>query len=99
MEQPQHPVLAVGDAEPLLDDPAQILGATFLASHAALVDEAGRRLVRDGFLPERTIQTRISEVPVVRQPWVLGRRPMPSSGSPPRSCRNPAQQSCYAALA
>ena len=33
---------------------------TFLAAHVELVDDAGRRrLVRNGFLPERTIQTGI----------------------------------------
>jgi putative transposase len=49
--------------------------ATFLASHADLIDEAGRRrLVRNGFLPERTIQTGIGEVPV-RQPRVRDRGP------------------------
>ena len=47
--------------------------AAFLASHADLVDDAGRqRLVRNGFLPERTIQTGIGPVPV-RQPRVRDR--------------------------
>jgi putative transposase len=47
--------------------------AAFLANHADLVDEAGRRrLVRNGFLPERTIQTGIGPVPV-RQPRVRDR--------------------------
>ena len=47
--------------------------ATFLASHADLVDEGGRRrLVRNGFLPERTIQTGIGAVSV-RQPRVRDR--------------------------
>jgi transposase-like protein len=46
---------------------------TFLASHAGLIDDAGRRrLVRNGFLPERTIQTGIGAVPV-RQPRVRDR--------------------------
>ena len=49
--------------------------ATFLESHADLAEKAGRRrLVRNGFLPERTIQTGIGEVPV-RQPRVRGRGP------------------------
>ncbi len=47
--------------------------AAFLAAHAGLVDEAGRRrLVRNGFLPERVIQTGIGAVPV-RQPRVRDR--------------------------
>jgi putative transposase len=47
--------------------------AAFLAAHADLVDEAGRkRLVRNGFLPERAIQTGIGPVPV-RQPRVRDR--------------------------
>jgi transposase-like protein len=47
--------------------------ATFLATHADLVDDTGRRrLVRNGFLPERTIQTGIGAVPV-RQPRVRDR--------------------------
>jgi putative transposase len=47
--------------------------ATFLAMHADLVDDVGRRrLVRNGFLPERMIQTGIGEVPV-RQPRVRDR--------------------------
>ena len=56
--------------------PAQAIEAevaTFLASHADLVDEGGRRrLVRNGFLPERTIQTGIGAVSV-RQPRVRDR--------------------------
>ena len=47
--------------------------ATFLAAYAELVDDAGRRrLVRNGFLPERTIQTGIGPV-AVRQPRVRDR--------------------------
>jgi putative transposase len=47
--------------------------AAFLANHADLVDEAGRRrLVRNSLLPERTIQTGIGPVPV-RQPRVRDR--------------------------
>jgi putative transposase len=47
--------------------------ATFVAMHADLVDDVGRRrLVRNGFLPERMIQTGIGEVPV-RQPRVRDR--------------------------
>jgi putative transposase len=48
---------------------------TFLASHAELVDDAGRRrLVRNGFLPEREIQTGIGPI-LVRQPRVRDRGP------------------------
>jgi putative transposase len=47
--------------------------AGFLAGHAGLVDDGGRRrLVRNGFLPEREIQTGIGPV-VVRQPRVRDR--------------------------
>jgi transposase-like protein len=49
--------------------------AGFLASHAELVDAAGRRrLVRNGFLPEREIQTGVGPV-AVRQPRVRDRGP------------------------
>ncbi len=47
--------------------------AVFLESHAALVDDAGhRRVVRNGYLPERAIQTGIGPVSV-RQPRVRDR--------------------------
>ena len=47
--------------------------AAFLSAHADELDEAGRRrLVRNGVLPERTIQTGIGPVPV-RQPRVRDR--------------------------
>ena len=48
---------------------------TFLASHAELVDDAGRRrLGRNGFLPEREIQTGIGPI-MARQPRVRDRGP------------------------
>jgi transposase-like protein len=48
---------------------------TWIDAHAHLKDDAGRRqVVRNGHLPERTIQTGIGEVPV-RQPRVQDRRP------------------------
>ena len=73
-EDPLTEVLRHG-ARTLLAQAIEAEVATFLASHADLVDEAGRRrLVRNGFLPERTIQTGIGEVPV-RQPRVRDRGP------------------------
>jgi putative transposase len=46
----------------------------YLASRADLVDEAGRKLVvRNGYLPERTIQTPLGAIPV-KQPRVRDRR-------------------------
>jgi hypothetical protein len=73
-EDPLTEVLRHG-ARRLLAQAIEAEVATFLASHAALVDEAGRRrLVRNGFLPERTIQTGIGGVPV-RQPRVRDRGP------------------------
>lgn len=48
--------------------------AQWIATHAHLVDEAGRRqVVRNGHLPERTIVTALGEVPVC-QPRVHDRR-------------------------
>src|ERR671911_2704689 len=58
-EDPLTEVLRQG-ARTLLAQAIEAEVATFLASHAELVDDAGRRrLVRNGFLPERTIQTGI----------------------------------------
>lgn len=49
--------------------------ADYLAARAHLRDEAGRRqVVRNGHLPERTIQTGLGEIEV-RQPRVYDRRP------------------------
>ena len=71
-EDPLTEVLRHG-ARALLAQAVEAEVAGFLASHAALVDDAGRqRLVRNGFLPERTIQTGIEPVPV-RQPRVRDR--------------------------
>jgi transposase-like protein len=73
-EDPLTEVLRQG-ARTLLAQAIEAEVATFLASHAELVDNAGRRrLVRNGFLPERTIQTGIGGVPV-RQPRVRDRGP------------------------
>ena len=71
-EDPLTEVLRHG-ARTLLAQAIEAEVAAFLATHAGLVDETGRRrLVRNGFLPERTIQTGIGEVPV-RQPRVRDR--------------------------
>ncbi len=60
-------------ARALLAQAVEAEVAAFLAAHAGLVDGAGRRrLVRNGFLPERVIQTGIGAVPV-RQPRVRDR--------------------------
>ena len=78
-DDPLTEVLRQG-ARTLLAQAIEAEVATFLASHAELVDAAGRRrLVRNGFLPERTIQTGIGEVPV-RQPRVRDRSVGPSDG-------------------
>jgi putative transposase len=69
---PLTEVLRYG-ARALLAQAVEAEVAAFLAAHAELVDEAGRRrLVRNGFLPERVIQTGIGAVPV-RQPRVRDR--------------------------
>jgi putative transposase len=71
-EDPLTEVLRHG-ARALLAQAIEAEVAAFLAAHADLVDDAGRkRLVRNGFLPERTIQTGIGPVPV-RQPRVRDR--------------------------
>ena len=71
-EDPLTDVLRHG-ARTLLAQAIEAEVATFLASRADLVDEGGRRrLVRNGFLPERTIPTGIGAVPV-RQPRVRDR--------------------------
>jgi putative transposase len=78
-DDPLTEVLRQG-ARTLLAQAIEAEVAGFLASHAELVDAAGRRrLVRNGFLPERTIQTGIGEVPV-RQPRVRDRSVGPSDG-------------------
>jgi putative transposase len=73
-EDPLTEVLRHG-ARALLAQAIEAEVAGFLASHADLVDDAGRRrLVRNGFLPEREIQTGIGPI-VVRQPRVRDRGP------------------------
>src|SRR5688500_15475653 len=74
-EDPLTEVLRHG-ARTLLAQAIEAEIATFLASHAELVDHAGRRrVVRNGFLPERQIQTGIGPV-TVRQPRVCDRGPV-----------------------
>ena len=61
--------------------------AAWIDAHAHLKDDSGRRqVVRNGHLPERTIQTGIGEIEV-QQPRVQDRRP-PGNGrrSRPPSC-------------
>ena len=60
-------------ARELLQQAVEAEVAVVLEQHAALQDERGRqRVVRNGYLPERTIQTGIGEVPV-RAPRVRDR--------------------------
>ena len=71
-EDPLTDVLRTG-ARQLLSQAVEAEVATFLEAHGALVDEAGhRRVVRNGYLPERAIQTGIGPVRV-RQPRVRDR--------------------------
>ena len=69
---PLTEVLQAGARE-LLAQAVEAEVSVFLGSHAALVDAAGRRrVVRNGYLPERFIQTGIGPVSV-RQPRVRDR--------------------------
>ena len=71
-EDPLTDVLRTG-ARRLLSQAVEAEVALFLDAHAALVDDAGRRrVVRNGYLPERAIQTGIGPVSV-RQPRVRDR--------------------------
>ena len=71
-EDPLTTVLQAG-AHKLLTQAIQAEVASFLAAHAGHVDDAGRRrVVRNGYLPERAIQTGIGPVSV-RQPRVRDR--------------------------
>ena len=52
-------------ARALLHDAVEAELATYLAAHAGARDAAGRRcLVRNGYLPERTLLTGLGEVPI-----------------------------------
>lgn len=71
-EDPLTEVLQAG-AHKLLAQAIEAEVASFLEAYAALVDDAGRRrVVRNGYLPERAIQTGIGPVRV-RQPRVRDR--------------------------
>ena len=71
-EDPLTDVMRTG-ARQLLSQAVEAEVASFLEAHAALVDDAGhRRIVRNGYLPERSIQTGIGPVSV-RQPRVRDR--------------------------
>ena len=71
-DDPLTDVLRTG-ARTLLSQAIEAEVASFLEAHAALVDDGGRRrVVRNGHLPERAIQTGIGPVRV-RQPRVRDR--------------------------
>ena len=71
-EDPLTEVLQAG-AHKLLAQAIEAEVASFLEAYAALVDDAGRRrVVRNGYLPERAIQTGIGPVSV-RQPRIRDR--------------------------
>ncbi len=71
-EEPLTEVLQAG-ARKLLAQAVEAEAALFLESYAVLVDDAGRRrVVRNGYLPERAIQTGVGPVRV-RQPRVRDR--------------------------
>src|SRR3954453_17784809 len=62
-------------ARRLLSEAIEAEVAAWIDAHAHLKDDAGRRqVVRNGHLPERTIQTGIGEI-AVKQPRVHDRRP------------------------
>ena len=71
-EDPLTGVLQAG-ARKLLAQAVEAEAALFLEAYAAFIDDAGRRrVVRNGYLPERAIQTGIGPVSV-RQPRVRDR--------------------------
>lgn len=71
-EDPLTEILRTG-ARRLLAEVAEAEVSAFVEAYKALVDEAGhRRVVRNGYLPERSIQTGIGAV-AVRQPRVRDR--------------------------
>src|SRR5512142_1967597 len=64
-----------GGARRMLAEAIEAEVAAWIDAHAPLKDQAGRQqVVRNGHLPERTIQTGIGEIPV-KQPRVHDRRP------------------------
>ena len=76
---PLTEVLRTG-ARRLLAEAVEAEVSAFIASHADVVDEAGRRrVVRHGYLPEREVQTGIGTV-AVRRPRVRDRQPEAEGG-------------------
>jgi len=74
IEDPLTEVLRSG-ARRLLADAVEAEVEAFIAEHADLADEAGRRrVVRHGYQPEREVQTGIGAV-AVRRPRVRDRYP------------------------
>lgn len=62
-------------AQKLLAEAIEAEVAAWLEEHRQVTDERGRRqIVRNGYLPERTITSGVGEI-VVKQPRVLDRRP------------------------
>ena len=79
IDDPLTEVVRVG-ARRLLAEAVEAEVSAFIAEHADLVDEAGRRrVVRHGHLPEREVQTGIGAI-AVRRPRVRDRHP---EGGPP----------------
>ena len=79
-DDPLTEVLRAGARE-LLAQAVEAEVAEFLEGHATLVDDRGRRrIVRNGHLPERLIQTGIGPVDV-RQPRVRDRRAGEGAGA------------------
>jgi len=74
IEDPLTEVLRVG-ARRLLAEAVEAEVSAFIAEHADLVDDSGRRrVVRHGYLPEREVQTGIGGI-AVRRPRVRDRAP------------------------
>ena len=62
-------------AKRLLAEAVQAEVASWIESHAHIKNDAGhRQVVRNGYLPERTIQTGLGDI-IVQQPRVHDRRP------------------------
>ena len=79
IEDPLTQVLRLG-ARRLLADAVEAEVEAFIAAHADLADEAGRRrVVRHGYQPEREVQTGIGAV-AVRRPRVRDRQPEAGRG-------------------
>ena len=79
IEDPLTEVLRFG-ARRLLAEAVEAEVSAFIAEHADLVDEAGRRrVVRHGHLPEREVQTGIGAI-AVRRPRVRDRHPEDDGG-------------------